>query len=86
MPVRKGFWGQFATQKLIKKIIMPRPRLGATISSPSNKVDNNDDDNDDNDNYIYYYTFKFHSRSLLVNILQLILNVRQLWRHFRSIL
>ena len=30
-----------------------------------------------------YYTFKLHSRSLLVNILQLILNVRQLWRHFR---
>ena len=33
-----------------------------------------------------YYTFKLQSRSLLVNILQLILNVRQLWRHFRRIL
>ena len=31
----------------------------------------------------YYYTFKVHSRSLLVNILRLILNVRQLWRLFR---
>ena len=27
----------------------------------------------------YYFTFKFHSRSLFVNILQLILNVRQLF-------
>ena len=33
-----------------------------------------------------YYTFKLHSRSLLINILQLILNARQLWRHFRRIL
>ena len=33
-----------------------------------------------------YYTFILYSRSLLVNILQLILNVRQLWRHFRRIL
>ena len=33
-----------------------------------------------------YYTFKVHSRSLLVNILQLVLNDRQLWRHFRRIL
>ena len=27
---------------------------------------------------VYYYTFKLHSRSLLVNILQLILKVRRL--------
>ena len=32
-----------------------------------------------------FYTFKLHCRSLLVNMLQLILNVRQLWRHFRRI-
>ena len=30
----------------------------------------------------HYYTFKLHSRSWLVNILQLIVNVQQLWRHF----
>ena len=38
------------------------------------------------DDNLYYYTFKLHSRSLLVNILQLILNVQQLWRNFCRIL
>ena len=30
-----------------------------------------------------HFVLKLHSRSLLVNIFQFILNVRQLWRHFR---
>ena len=38
-------------------------------------------------NNTYYYTFKLHSRSLLVNTLEFkILNVRQLWCCFRRIL
>ena len=35
-----------------------------------------------NYNGIYHYTFKLHSRSLFVNVLQLIFNVWQMWRHF----
>ena len=38
---------------------------------------------DSNNNF---YTFRLHSCSLLANILQLISNARQLWRHFRRIL
>ena len=35
---------------------------------------------------LYYFTSKLHSCPPFVNILQLILNVRQLWRHLRQIL
>ena len=54
------------------KVVFLRLIIVINNGGNNNKNSGNNDNND-------HYTFKLNSRSLLVNILQLILQVRQLW-------
>ena len=59
--------------------------ISRTPKTTSSYNSNNHDDNVNKDNNGNYYTFKLHSCFLLVDIYQLILNVRKPWHHFRRI-